>query len=127
MSDQGTPGINSAANLARLQKEGQVLSSQELKELNARIKSLKEMARIETCLWALEEQATKGQKCPRLTDNPETLSYIHLTIKLGEPRPEPDSETNSEPNFKPNFEPNFEPNYKPDLEPEPESSSTVGT
>ena len=44
MSDQGTPEINSAADLAKLQKEGQVLSLQELKELNTRIKSLEEMA-----------------------------------------------------------------------------------
>ncbi len=65
----------------------------------------------------MEEQAIKGQKHPRLTDNPETLSYIHLTIKLGEPKPK----------SKPNLEPNFEPNSKPDLEPEPKSSSIVGT
>jgi hypothetical protein len=116
MSDQGTPGINSAADLARLRKEGQILSSQELKELNARIKSLKEMARMESRLRVLEEQATKGRKRPRpTTDDPETLSYIHLTIELGEPKSEPDSE------------PNFEPNFEPDLEPEPESSSTAGT
>jgi len=56
MSDQGTPEINSAANLAKLQKEGQVLSSQELKELNARVKNLQEMARIEGCFQALEDQ-----------------------------------------------------------------------
>ncbi len=78
------------------------------------------MAWIETCLRVLEEQATKGQKRPRLTtDNPETLSYIYLTIKLREPESEPDS--------KPNLEPNFKPNSEPDLEPEPESSSIVGT
>ena len=66
------------------------------------------MVRLEDCL-----QKLGNRKRPRLTDDPETSSYIHLTIELREPE----------------FEPNFEPNSEPDLEPEPEpeSSSTAGT
>ena len=60
MSDQATleasTTINIAADLARLYNEGQLLSSQELKELNTRVKALEEMAKLEDRLKALENQ-----------------------------------------------------------------------
>jgi hypothetical protein len=56
MSDQVTPEVNTAADLARLRDEGRPLSSQELKELNARVKALEEMARLEDRLKALENR-----------------------------------------------------------------------
>jgi hypothetical protein len=52
--------VNTAADLARLQDKGRPLSSQELKELNARVKALEEMARLKDYLKAL-----KNQKRPR--------------------------------------------------------------
>ena len=58
MSDQATPEasttINTAADLARLRDEGRLLSSQELKELNTRVKALEEIAKLEDRLKALE-------------------------------------------------------------------------
>ena len=47
MSDQATPEINTAADLARLRDEGQILSSQQLKELTTRVKALEDMTKIE--------------------------------------------------------------------------------
>ena len=49
-------GINTAADLARLRNNGKLLTPQELKELNARVKALEEMARIEDRLRALESR-----------------------------------------------------------------------
>ena len=46
--------INTAADLARLRDAGKPLTLQELKELNARIKAMKEIARMEDCLRALK-------------------------------------------------------------------------
>jgi hypothetical protein len=63
MSDQVTPEVNTATDLARLRSEGRLLSSQELKELNARVKALEEMAKLEDRLRALE-----NRKRPRSTD-----------------------------------------------------------
>ena len=60
ISDQATPEasttINTAADLARLHNEGWLLSSQELKELNTRVKALEEIAKLEDQLKALENQ-----------------------------------------------------------------------
>ena len=56
MSDQVTPEVTTAADLARLRDEGRLLSSQELKDLNTRVKALEEMARLEDRLWALENR-----------------------------------------------------------------------
>ena len=51
MSDQATPEasitVNTAADLARLRDKGRLLSSQELKELNTRVKALEEIAKLE--------------------------------------------------------------------------------
>ncbi len=43
----GSWEVNTAADLARLRNDGKLLTSQELKELNARIKALEDMARME--------------------------------------------------------------------------------
>ena len=56
--------VNTAADLAKLQNAGKPLSSQELKELNARIKAFEEMARMEDRLRALE-----SRKRPRLQES----------------------------------------------------------
>jgi hypothetical protein len=48
--------VTTAADLARLQAEGKPLTSQELKELNTRIKAFKEMARIEDRFRLLENR-----------------------------------------------------------------------
>ncbi|KAH9204415.1 hypothetical protein DL95DRAFT_418278 [Leptodontidium sp. 2 PMI_412] len=45
MSSQATPEVNTAADLARLRNEGRLLSSQELKELNAKINGYRGSAR----------------------------------------------------------------------------------
>jgi hypothetical protein len=43
----GTIDVPTAADLARLRADGKPLTGQERKELNARIKALKEMAQME--------------------------------------------------------------------------------
>src|SRR6266487_3538360 len=48
--------VTTAADLAKLRTEGKPLTSQELKELNARIKAFEEMARIEDRLRLLENR-----------------------------------------------------------------------
>ena len=56
MPDQVASEVNASADLARLRGEGQLLSSQELEELNARVKALEEMACLEDWLKALENR-----------------------------------------------------------------------
>jgi len=51
-----SPEINTAADLAKLRTEGRPLTSQELKELSARVKTFEEMARIEDRLRLLENR-----------------------------------------------------------------------
>jgi hypothetical protein len=48
--------VNTAADLAKLRNDGKLLTSQELKELNTRVKALEEMARLEDRLRALESR-----------------------------------------------------------------------
>ena len=55
-SDNSSREVNTAADLAKLRNAGKPLSSQELKELNARIKAFEEMARMEDRLRALESR-----------------------------------------------------------------------
>jgi hypothetical protein len=57
--------VNTAADLARLRNDGKPLTSQELKELNTRIKAFEEMARMEDRLKALE-----SRKRPRPQESP---------------------------------------------------------
>ena len=47
MSDQATPEVNTTTDLAKLRAEGRLLTPQELKDLNTRVKALEEMARLE--------------------------------------------------------------------------------
>jgi hypothetical protein len=51
-----TSRVNTAADLARLRAEGTMLTAIELKELNARIKTLEDMAKLEDRLRLLENQ-----------------------------------------------------------------------
>ena len=46
-ASEGNQEVNTAANLARLQNEGKILTPQELKELSTRIKALEDMAKME--------------------------------------------------------------------------------
>jgi hypothetical protein len=48
--------IRSAADISRIREQGQVLSAQEIKELNARLRALQEMQRIEKQFQELERQ-----------------------------------------------------------------------
>ena len=47
MLDQATPEVNTTTDLAKLQAKGQLLTLQELKDLNTRVKALEEIARLE--------------------------------------------------------------------------------
>jgi hypothetical protein len=82
MSDQVTPEINTAADLARLRNEGRPLSSQELKELSTKVKALEEMARLEDRLRALE-----NRKHPRSTGTEDQLNR-QLSRQLNSSEPE---------------------------------------
>ena len=77
--------VNTTANLAKLQNAGKPLSSQELKELNARIKAFEEMARLEDRLRALESRKRpRSQESSNLTLPPEdpTTSTRHAEAPL---------------------------------------------
>jgi hypothetical protein len=51
-----TGRVNTAVDLARLRAEGTILTAIELKELNARIKTLEDMAKLEDRLRLLENR-----------------------------------------------------------------------
>jgi hypothetical protein len=51
-----TSRVNTATDLARLRAKGTMLTAIELKEINARIKTLEDMAKLEDCLRLLENQ-----------------------------------------------------------------------
>ena len=71
-SDNSSQEINTAADLAKLRNAGKPLSSQEIKELNARIKAFEEIARMEDRLRALENRKRpKSQESSDLTLPPE--------------------------------------------------------
>ena len=64
--------VNTAADLAKLRNAGKPLSSQELKDLNARIKAFEEMAKLEDRLRALESRKRpRSQESSDLTLPPE--------------------------------------------------------
>ena len=67
MSDQVTPEINSAADLARLRNDGRYLNTQEIKEINTRLKALEEMAKMEDRFRALENR--KRPRTPAIEDS----------------------------------------------------------
>jgi len=81
MSSQVTPEVNTAADLARLRDEGRPLSSQELKELNTRVKALEEMARLEDRLRALE-----NRKRSRLAATPRLAATKHQLERQLDPQ-----------------------------------------
>jgi hypothetical protein len=60
-----------ATDVARIQVEGQVLTAQELKELNSRIKALKEVARPEDRLRVLENRRRTSEAIEDQTDRPD--------------------------------------------------------
>ena len=67
--------VNTAADLAKLRNDGKPLTSQELKELNARIKAFEEMARMEDRLRALENRKRpRSQETSKRTLPPEDLT-----------------------------------------------------
>src|SRR6202035_5227819 len=71
-SDNSSREVNTAADLDKLRNAGKPLSSQELKELNARIKAFEEMARMEDRLRALESRKRpRSQESSDLTLPPE--------------------------------------------------------
>src|SRR6202035_305716 len=71
-SNNSSREVNTAADLAKLRNAGKPLSSQELKELNARIKAFEEMARMEDQLRALESRKRpRSQESSDLTLPPE--------------------------------------------------------
>jgi hypothetical protein len=55
-TSSSTMEVTTAADLARLRAEGKPLTSQELKELNARIKAFEEIARMEDRFRLLENR-----------------------------------------------------------------------
>jgi len=63
-------GITTAVELEQLRNEGKTLTPQELKELNARVKALEEMARIEDRLRLLENR--KRPRDSETSDNPRS-------------------------------------------------------
>ena len=73
MADQVTPEVTTAADLAKLNKEGKYLNPQELKELGARIKAQEKMARFEDRLKALENRK-RSRQSETENDAPERLS-----------------------------------------------------
>ncbi|KAH9208313.1 hypothetical protein DL95DRAFT_480587, partial [Leptodontidium sp. 2 PMI_412] len=56
MSDQATPEVNTAADLAKLRAQGRLLTPQELKDLSTKIKTLEDIARLEDRLKAIENR-----------------------------------------------------------------------
>jgi hypothetical protein len=71
-SDNSGREVNTAADLAKLRNAGKPLSSQELKELNTRIKAFEEMAKMEDRLRALESRKRpRSQESSDLTLPPE--------------------------------------------------------
>ena len=71
-SDNSSQEINTAADLAKLCNAGKPLSSQEIKELNARIKAFEEMAQMEDRLRALENRKRlRSQESSNLTLPPK--------------------------------------------------------
>jgi hypothetical protein len=71
-SNNSSREVNTAADLARLCNAGKPLSSQELKELNNRIKAFEEMARMEDRLKVLESRKRpRSHESSNLTLPPE--------------------------------------------------------
>jgi hypothetical protein len=117
MSDQvplnTSTEINTAADLARLRDERRTLNTQELKELNARLKALEEMARIEDRFRLLENRKRRttedqvdqpgssnsiGNQYPAPANPPSTLGYYSAIRPSIEPE---DSDSSSRTIYRP--------------------------
>jgi hypothetical protein len=107
-SDSETsPGINTAADLAKLRMEGRPLTNQKLKELSARVKTFEEMARIEDRLRLLENRKRTseaiedpinqpGPSIPRYSlPLPGSSSITSSPASLIRPSAEPDHSSDS--------------------------------
>ena len=66
MSNQVSSEINIAADLAKLRNEKRCLSPQELKELNTKVKTLEEIARLEDRIKAFENRKRSRSVIARL-------------------------------------------------------------
>ena len=75
--------ITTAAELAQLRNEGKTLSTQELKELNARVKALEEMARIEDRLRVLENR--KRSRTDETIDDQSTNAPVEPSEAIARP------------------------------------------
>jgi hypothetical protein len=76
-SDNSSREVNTAADLAKLRNASKPLSSQELKELNARIKAFEEMAQMEDRLRALESRKRpRSQESSDLALHPEAPTRV---------------------------------------------------
>jgi hypothetical protein len=74
--------VNTAADLSRLRTEGHPLTSQELKELNTRVKAFEEMARIEDRLRLLENRKRTSEA---IEDSASQASLSISTRPLSQP------------------------------------------
>ena len=89
-----TMEVTTAADLAKLRAEGKPLTSQELKELNARIKAFEEMARMEDRLRLLENrkrqhnsEASENNQAERPIDHSSTLPPDRAASRESYPNP----------------------------------------
>ena len=89
-----TMEVTTAADLAKLRAEGKPLTSQELKELNARIKAFEEMARMEDRLRLLENrkrqhnsEASENNQVERPIDHSSTLPPNRAASRESYPNP----------------------------------------
>ena len=100
--------VNIAADLARLRPKGKALTASELKELNARIKALEEMAKLEDRLRLLENRkctsdaitSATSQEDPSVLRNPSIApgfsGYQASVIRQSSEPGVSDSESSSE-------------------------------
>ena len=100
MSDQvtSTANVRTAADLAKLRADGQILNSQELEELGTRIQALEQMAKLEDRLKALE-----NRKRPRSHDPGQ-----------------PNQQASQQSNQQTSQQPSQQASQQPDLDPNPQ-------
>jgi hypothetical protein len=81
--DSPQPEIKTAADIARIRDQGRILSTQEIKELNTRLKALRDMQKIEEQFQELERQ--QQQSTPR-TSRERTTPDANDNLDGEEPR-----------------------------------------
>ena len=87
--------VNTTADLARLRTEGTLLTASEIKELNNRLKTLEEMAKMEDCFRQLEKRkrsSTANARSPRPSYHTLEQQSLRMTIESAD---ESDSNTNT--------------------------------